>query len=272
MIRESAQGPATAPPPPTPAPQAPDLPEVIRRVETLAEYRECVALQEATWGEGFSERVPSSVLLVTQKLGGVVVGAFRPDGALVGFVFGMTGPMHGRLVHWSDMLAVRPEARGSGIGERLKRHQRDLVRALGVETMHWTFDPLVARNARLNLVRLGARATEYVPNMYGDSTGSPLHGAMPTDRLIVSWDLTRDDGEPLPDPDDAARVRIAIPHDVHALPPAERAAWRADTRAAFLSHLERGYRIVAFRRGDDRALPYYELAPGDGPARAERTP
>lgn len=273
MIRERAPRATTAPLPPDAAQAASAV--AIRRVETLAEYRACVALQEATWGEGFSERVPSSVLLVTQKLGGVVVGAFRPDGTLVGFVFGMTGPMHGRLVHWSDMLAVRPEARGGGIGERLKRHQRDLVRALGVETMHWTFDPLVARNARLNLVRLGARATAYVPDMYGDSTGSPLHGGMPTDRLVVTWDLTRDDQDVPAPPALAGRsgVRIAVPHDVHALPPQERAAWRAATRAAFLAHLARGYRIVAFRRGDDdAALPYYELARDAAPAPAERAP
>ncbi len=251
MIHESAHGPTTA---------APPAPEIIRRVETLAEYHECVALQEETWGEGFSERVPSSVLLVSQKLGGVVAAAFQ-GARMVGFVFGMTGVMHGRLVHWSDMLAVRPEARGSGIGERLKRHQRELVRALGVATMHWTFDPLVARNARLNLVRLGARATEYVPNMYGEGTGSPLHGAMPTDRLVVTWDLTRDDGADAPrDASAGPSVRIAVPHDVHALPPAQRAEWRAVTRAAFLEHLARGYRVVAFRRGDGDALPYYELA------------
>ena len=280
MRRQSAHGPTTVDPPPSDDIPA-DRPTVIRRVETLAEYRACVALQELTWGEGFSERVPASVLLVTQKLGGVVVAAFEPTGGIVGFVFGLTGLMHGRIVHWSDMLAVHPSARGCGIAERLKRHQRDLVRALGVETMHWTFDPLVARNARLNLQRLGARAVEYVPNMYGDGTGSPLHGGVPTDRLVVVWDLTRDvaavapsapraaplvnppggDGRPtlsaLPDAD---RVRVAVPHDVHVLPSADHAAWRATTRAAFLAYLERGYVIDAFRRGDGDELPYYELA------------
>lgn len=276
MIRESVRGPMAAALPP----QADESP-VIRRTASLAEYRECVALQEETWGQGFSERVPASVLLVSQQLGGVVVAAFEATGRIVGFVFGLTGPMHGRLVHWSDMLAVHPDARGRGIGERLKRHQRDLVRAIGVETMHWTFDPLVARNAHLNLQRLGARATEYAPNMYGEGTGSPLHGAIPTDRLVVAWDLTRDDvagatgvpatgplvnppdgdGRPtLPALPDAETIRIAVPHDVQALPTEHRAAWRATTRAAFLAYLERGYAIAAFRRGDAHELPYYELA------------
>jgi predicted GNAT superfamily acetyltransferase len=284
MNRQSAHGPTTVDPPPSDD-SAIDRGTVIRRVETLAEYRACVALQELTWGEGFSERVPVSVLLVAQKLGGVAVAAFEPSGRIVGFVFGLTGPMHGRLVHWSDMLAVHPSARGCGIGERLKRRQGDLVRGLGIATMHWTFDPLVARNAHLNLVRLGARATEYVPNMYGDGTGSPLHGAMPTDRLVVSWDLMHDhvtrgsvaprpgrvvnspdaDGRPtvgaLPD---AAGVRVAVPHDVQALPTEQRAAWRATTRAAFLAYLARGYEIVGFQRGGDGELPCYELARPSG--------
>jgi predicted GNAT superfamily acetyltransferase len=266
----------------------------VRCVEALAEYRECVAIQEETWGVGFSERVPASVLLVTQQLGGVVAAAFappgqaggRPDGRILGFVFGMTGVMDGRLVHWSDLLAVRPEARGVGIGERLKRYQRALVRAIGVETMRWTFDPLVARNAHLNLARLGARAAEYVPNMYGADTGSPLHGAIPTDRLVAVWDLTRPDdvpaaGPPSPAPvvnapdahgapalngmPDAPLVRVAVPPDVHALPVERRAAWRSTTRDAFTTYLDRGYEIVGFRRGEDGELPYYELGRTDAP-------
>jgi predicted GNAT superfamily acetyltransferase len=268
-------------------------PLTVRRVETLAEYQECVAIQEETWGAGFMERVPASMLLVAQKLGGVVAGAFTPGGRICGFVFGMTGVMDGRLVHWSDLLAVRPEARGAGIGERLKRYQRDLVRAVGVETMRWTFDPLVARNAHLNLARLGARAAEYVPNMYGADTGSPLHGGIPTDRFVAVWDLTRRE-EPEPAaprppagrpqsgqmapavvdaPDaggapvlngmpDAPLVRVAVPHDVHALPIERRAAWRSATRAAFLEYLGRGYEVVGFRRGEGDELPYYELARG----------
>ena len=76
---------------------------------------------------------------------------------MLGFVFGMTGVQDGRLVHWSDLLAVRPEARDRGLGRRLKLYQRSLVAELGVTRMLWTYDPLVARNAHLNLNALGAR-------------------------------------------------------------------------------------------------------------------
>src|SRR4026209_2359545 len=96
---------------------------VIRRVETQAEYEECVRIQDETWGAGFSERVPSAILKVAQYLGGVTAAALdgeAADARILGFVFGMTGIRDGHLVHWSDMLAVRPEARDHGIGRRLK--------------------------------------------------------------------------------------------------------------------------------------------------------
>ena len=71
----------------------------IRSFETIEEFRECVELQEETWGQGFSERVPPAILKVSQILGGVSAGAYTADGDLVGFVFGMTGLRGGELVH-----------------------------------------------------------------------------------------------------------------------------------------------------------------------------
>jgi predicted GNAT superfamily acetyltransferase len=240
---------------------------VLRRVETREEYADCVRMQDEVWGAGFAERVPATILAITQKVGGVTAGAFGPDGRLLGFVFGLTGVRGGRLVHWSDMLAVRPEARDRGLGTRLKRYQRDLVRPLGVETMLWTFDPLVARNAHLNLNHLGARVAEYVRDMYGSETGSALHGALGTDRFIAEWDLTGaappaggapDPSAPVvnaPSPDgaptdgplvDAPTVRVQIPDDIHAVlaaDPAVARRWREATRRAFLWYLDRGYRV-----------------------------
>ena len=252
----------------------------MRRLETLGEYEECLEIQRETWGSGFREIVPPAILMVAQKLGGVCAGAFDPSGRLLGFVFGMTGPRDGRLVHWSDMLAVRAEARGAHIGERLKHFQRDLVRAIGVDTMYWTFDPLVARNAHLNLNCLGARPVEYVPDLYGADTGSPLHAGLATDRAVVAWDLTRSpdapqqrerpgetvnpvsaDGRPvLNGLIDAPLIRILVPRDFETEPNERLAIWRAVTREAFLAYLNRGYTVVGFRRGQRSDLPYYELS------------
>ncbi len=104
----------------------------------------------------------------------------------MGFVFGITGMRDGQGVHWSDMLAVDPEYRGRGIGYRLKLHQRELLLESGVDTVTWTFDPLEAGNAHLNLRRLGAVVREYRRDVYGASD-SPLHAGIGTDRLLAEW-------------------------------------------------------------------------------------
>ncbi len=255
---------------------------MIRRVETQAEYEECVRIQDETWGAGFSERVPSAILKVSQYLGGVTAAAFDgvgDDARILGFVFGMTGIRDGQLVHWSDMLAVRPEARDHGIGRRLKLYQRSLVAELGVTQILWTFDPLVSRNAHLNLNALGARVTDYVPDMYGADTGSALHQGIGTDRFVVAWDVSgtagqrgsgagggdgrgaagqRGSGEAgMRGGKDARRlgsereVVVEIPHDIQQLIAADPTAarqWRESTRPAFLRLLADGYRVTGFER------------------------
>jgi len=157
----------------------------------MPEYIRAVEFQEEIWGPGFSERVPKSLMKVTQRLGGVVAGAFDDRGAMVGFVYGMTGLEDGRGVHWSDILAVSSRVRDQGVGVRLKRFQREAVLAVGVTRMYWTFDPLESRNAYLNLGKLGAVVREYVPDMYGISD-SPLHRGLGTDRFVVTWELDSD--------------------------------------------------------------------------------
>lgn len=166
---------------------APEHPIEVRPLRSHEDYAACVRLQQLTWGDDYNEIVPPIILKITQKVGGVSAGAFDASGRMLACVYGMTGVEGGRLVHWSHMLAVVPEARDLGIGRRLKEYQRDRLLPLGVEVMYWTFDPLVARNAHLNLVRLGAEVVEYVRDMYG-RTESALH-ALGTDRFVVGWRL-----------------------------------------------------------------------------------
>lgn len=221
---------------------------VIRALATLEEREQAVALQEATWGVGFTERVPGAILLVAQKTGGVVGGAFDPDGRLLGFVFGMVGVRNGALFHWSDMLALVPEARGSGLAERLKHWQADQCRALGIREMVWTFDPLVARNAWFNLRRLKAEIAEYVENVYG-VTDSPLMGPIPTDRFVARWRL---DGPTVPRTE--APWTLALPADFEALvrnDPAAAAAARFAFRDAVQAHAAAGRHVVGITRGPE---------------------
>jgi predicted GNAT superfamily acetyltransferase len=258
----------------------------IRPLRTPEEYEACVALQRATWGDDFRELVPPALLQVSQKIGGIVAGAFAED-RLIGFVFGLTGPREGTLAHWSHMLAVEAGHRDQGLGRALKHYQREQVAAAGVSRMYWTFDPLVARNAHLNLHHLGARVVEYVRDMYGNSSRSRTDSVIGSDRFVVQWDLvaagiegSRDraiegsaergtegaivhsESAALPD---AAVVRVAVPPDIQALKtqdPAAALAWRAATRRAFEHYFARGYVVAGFeRRGRDSVAYRLERRP-----------
>lgn len=256
----------------------------IRHVRTHAEFVACVELQAATWGAGFSESVPATILRVSQRLGGVTAGAFAEDDTLLGFVFGMTGLELGKIVHWSDMLAVRSGMQNHGIGRRLKEFQCDAVRKLGATRMYWTFDPLVARNAHFNLNRLGVHVSEYVPDMYGADTGSAVHSGLGTDRFIVVLPIKSEVAEAprgggvaetpmsnvrhapiLNEPTAEGRtvnisrfnadfppvVRIEIPPDISCIQStssAHAAHWRMTTRLSFQWALANGYTVERFER------------------------
>ncbi len=258
----------------------------IRPFDSIDEFEECVRFQEETWGKGFSERVAVAILKVSQRLGGIAAGAYDAEDGLAGFVFGMTGVQEGQIVHWSDMLAVRPELQDAGLGTRLKAYQRDELISRGVMRMYWTFDPLEAKNAHLNLNKLGAVAGEYVRDMYG-RTDSPLHRGIGTDRFVPTWAMDstrvierlvegragpdpggdrgalptfavqREGGLDLPgEPDlaiDADRLLVPIPGSIQALRDASLEAavrWRTATRSVLSTYLERGFEAREFYRRD----------------------
>jgi predicted GNAT superfamily acetyltransferase len=251
----------------------------LRAVKTQADLAACVLLQRETWGMEYDDCVPASILKVSQMVGGVCGGAFTADGRMVGFVYGLTGVRDGRLIHWSHMLAVAPEYRNHGVGRRLKEYQREVLRSLGVEVIYWTFDPLVARNAHLNLNRLGARVEEYVADMYGE-TGSELH-AFGTDRFVVSWLVRPTAAGRSAEPPAAWRtaplataaegvarrggqaseplLRLEIPGDVEEMPVSDALAWRRATRPAFERLLGNGYGVAGFYT-DNGSRCYYVLS------------
>jgi predicted GNAT superfamily acetyltransferase len=258
----------------------PLCPLELRRLATVPEYAEAVELQRITWGESFRDIVPAAILKITQRVGGVTAGAFDSAGQLIGFVYGLTGFYDRRLVHWSHMLAVRPEFRDRGVGRRLKEYQRELLITAGIEWMYWTVDPLVARNAHLNLNRLRAEVREYVPDMYGD-TGSSLH-AFGTDRFVLMWPVSSElpvghcrlgdaprphsshaEGALLNEMDDEALgvllaaatrpcvVRVEIPSDIEVMAVGEARVWRKATRRVFVAALRGGYQVSGFCRASE---------------------
>ena len=255
----------------------------IRSLVTAADYNACIRLQQDVWGSNFSNIVPPALLRVTQEVGGVSVGAFNnSNGQLLGFVFGISGVRDGQLTHWSDMLAVRQNARNAGIGRRLKFYQRDYLMTRGIRRMFWSFDPLVAYNANFNLNALGSVPVRYVANMYSN-THSILDDGLDTDRLIVEWRLhttapranlflatiPRDiptvaldqasNGDPLPN---TPWVRISIPMEMHlikATNPALARNWQLLHRRAFSWYFSHGYHVVNFVKESELTASHYLL-------------
>lgn len=158
----------------------------VREPRDRGDYDACVGLQRAVWGQG--EITSTLQLIATVHAGGTLHVAEAPDGEIVGFAYGFVGIREGIPHLHSDLLAVLPEHRGQGLGLRLKWAQRGTALARGLSLINWTFDPLQARNANLNLRRLGGVAAVFFPNLYGATT-SPLHHQLPTDRLEIRWEL-----------------------------------------------------------------------------------
>jgi predicted GNAT superfamily acetyltransferase len=168
----------------------------------MDEMQACVDLEIETWGYDENDVIPRKTFLLSQKIGGQVLGAFDsdlsngaaagPDGTLVGFAMSLPGlkstPQGPQPYIHSHMLAVRPSHRNRGLGTQLKWGQRHEALSRGIRHMEWTFDPLEIKNAFLNIHRLGAISREYRVNFYGVSS-SRLQGGLPTDRLLAEWEL-----------------------------------------------------------------------------------
>jgi predicted GNAT superfamily acetyltransferase len=141
-------------------------------------------LVERVWGEA---ELRPSLARALQHAGCGVYGAVDAREGLVGFVLGFLGWDDGLHLH-SHMLGVLPECRSRGIGFALKLAQRAACLDAGVSEARWTYDPLVARNAWFNLVKLGTAATAFLPGFYGEMTDRINRGDR-SDRFEVRWPL-----------------------------------------------------------------------------------
>jgi predicted GNAT superfamily acetyltransferase len=220
-------------------------PVTLRELEGLSELKASEAFQRRVWGEA-DPADNADLLLALQHEGGLVAGAFD-EGRMVGFVFGF--PTVDRAVQHSHRLGVDPHWQGRGLGVRLKLFQKDWCLKRGISLVRWTYDPIRRPNAVLNIARLGAVASTYYRNYYGDMEG--INAGVPSDRLLAEWHL---DGKPAAQ---APKARVAIPHDFAAMQAAdleaalsERLRVRHDLEAAFAD----GLRVVGFDTAENAYL------------------
>ena len=244
----------------------------IRELHEPAEMVAASALLADIWRTDRSRsQLDPGMLVALAHAGNYVTGAFR-GGELVGVCVGFFHPPADAALH-SHIAGVVEGLVGVGIGKAMKFHQRAWAMRHGAETMTWTYDPLVARNAYFNIHRLGGSATEYLPDFYGEMRDG-LNRGQPSDRMLLVWELaaaaTVHDGQGALAPavlesvderprlDLAAasgtdRCRIEIPSDIEGLrrtAPDAAVEWRHALRQALTGLLGSGWRITDFdRRG-----------------------
>ena len=228
---------------------------VIRDLDGMAEFRLAEDLQNTVWGKDDTAD-PADLMMVIQHEGGLVAGAFQ-DGRLIGYIFGF--PTRDLAIQHSHRLAVLPEARGLGLGLRLKRYQRDWCVARGISHVRWTFDPLRATNAHLNIGRLGAIVSTYHVDYYGAMEG--INQGTPSDRLLADWFLLSPGAkalaEGLPAPAAPTSLRLPIPRNFAALLDTDRdaaLAHRLRVREVMLNALSEGLVVTGFDPGEPAYL------------------
>jgi predicted GNAT superfamily acetyltransferase len=258
----------------------------IRELTDLPDIQGASQLFDAVWTDPTQTIMPVNLVRALSSAGAYVAGAFL-DRRMVGAIIGFVGLHHDAVVVHSHILGVLPETRGRSVGFALKQHQRAWCLQRGIDTIGWTFDPLVRRNAYFNLCKLGAVGSRYETNFYGPMDDG-INAGDETDRLVVTWRLTDDrvlaaaEGRtdvviPQPatvllDADAAGRPRLVagegpvlrcgIPDDILAIrerDPALALQWRHALRDTLGAAVQDGYTAT----GMDRA-GWYTLTRSSG--------
>ena len=259
----------------------------IRSLKTLDELEKVQELDRLIWG--MNESVPTHQTLTAVKNGGMVIGAYSGD-RLIGFQYSFAGFNGEEVYLCSHMLGIHPDYRHLGIGERLKKAQRMEAIKLGYRQITWTYDPLESVNAYLNIGKLGAIVSTYIPNAYGEMN-DPLNYGLASDRFLAEWwiqdqsfasteekkmdqvgdfkaNLVIDwqynaNGIPLPlDVDrsfdmDKSIVFVPIPDQFQEMKKKDQQIaieWRMKTRDAFMHYFSKGWIVSGFIKNNEEQM------------------
>ncbi|HTN54945.1 MAG TPA: GNAT family N-acetyltransferase [Microbacterium sp.] len=242
---------------------------MIRELPAVDEQADAIRLLADIWKRApENPPVPPELLRAMSKAGNYIAGAYDGD-LLVGvaIAFHMNPQRH--ALH-SHIAGIAPAHAGRSAGFALKQHQRAWALAQGIDTIEWTYDPLVARNAHFNIAKLGAQAEEYLANFYGEIADG-VNNDDETDRILVAWHLRSPRaiacaaGAPASAQHAPGDVHVAVPADVERLRLVDRAAaqqWRRTVRDQLTGLLEAGGHIIGFDRTGPDGTPGYLVRPG----------
>jgi predicted GNAT superfamily acetyltransferase len=255
----------------------------IGDVHDPATAAQVAALFDRVWGRSADAAsiLSPAALLAIAHAGGQVTIATDADGDLVGATAAFVGLDDGVVLLHSHVTGVEAATEARGIGRALKWYQRAWCLQRGIGLVRWTFDPAIRRNAVINLIHLGAGIAGYENDVYG-SMPDARNASLPTDRLVVAWDLTAPrvraaasgraaapdadalrrtgaeatldvgpDGGPVVAASTAARRLVRIPQDIESLRATDidtAAAWSSALREHLGEPIRAGFRVSGFTR------------------------
>lgn len=240
---------------------------IIRRLHGVHDLEDARYVCDAVWPTtvGATEVTPN-LITAMEHAGGYMAAAYlteapqKPVGAVVSFL-GRHRTSDGEWqthLH-SHMTAVLESVRDKSIGTLLKRDQRRWAIENDIETITWTFDPLVRRNARLNLLKLGADVSEYLVNFYGEMQDQ-LNQGDESDRMMAAWHVNSERAhaaaegrlQPMTEIPAGALV-VELPDDIVAIRQRDLAAarqWRLQVREQVTEALAAGYQLIGLDGND----------------------
>ena len=225
----------------------------IRKLEAFKDQDIARKVFDSTWAMDAGTEITPNLLQAMVHSGSYLSGAFV-DNKIIGAAFAFPATNSGLHLH-SHMTAVLPEFRDQGAGYALKIDQWEWAKRNNYSALSWTFDPLVRRNAKLNIAKLGVDISEYLPNFYGDMTDA-LNAGDESDRLMVTWrtDLEAPKARELitnPELDD---ILIEIPEDIVAIRTknqSESMKWRRQVREKFMAAFEKNGKVIGFSANNE---------------------
>jgi predicted GNAT superfamily acetyltransferase len=208
---------------------------------------------DSTWSLESGTEITPNLLQAMVHSGAYLSGAFTGD-KCVGAAFAFPAATGGLHLH-SHMTAVLGDYRDQGIGYALKIDQWQWAKKNNYKEITWTFDPLVARNAKLNLIKLGVDISAYYPNFYGDMPDA-LNAGDESDRVMASWKVAGEQPvakSVVTNPYESDTL-IKIPEDILAIrnkDMSENLKWRHKVREEFMQAFEKGGKVVGFSANNE---------------------
>jgi len=225
----------------------------IKSLCTLLEQEYARNIFDEIWAMDAGTEITPNLLQAMVHSGAYLSGAFI-DEKCVGAAFAFPATTEGLHLH-SHMTAVLDKYRDHGIGYKLKIDQWYWAKKNNYKEITWTFDPLVARNTKLNLIKLGVDISGYYPNFYGNMLDA-LNAGDESDRVMASWKVVGDQPTAknvITNPGKSDTL-IKIPEDIVAIRSnniSENLKWRRKVREEFMQAFEKGGKVVGFSTNNE---------------------